>query len=185
MRKNLLFGALLVVPALAAAALPPLSLQPGSRVWVEGTSTVRAWRCESTRAEGTAAASTIELAQLNVARAEVTVPVATLDCRNTTMNGHRRNALKADQAPTLRFRATSVDVNAGGAVKMNGTLSIAGQDRPVEFDGTVVKENDQLRVRGTKRIDMTQWSVRPPSLMLGTMKVNPQVTVGFDVVLKP
>ena len=39
-------------------------------------------------------------------------------------------------------------------------------------------------VRGTKRIDMTQWSVRPPSLMLGTMKVNPQVTVGFDVVLK-
>ena len=189
MRKNLLFGALLVVPALAAAALPPLSLQPGSRVWVEGTSTVRAWRCESTRAEGTAAASTIELAQLNVARAEVTVPVATLDCRNTTMNGHMRNALKADQAPEIHFRASSVQVTPtsadAGTAEMQGTLTIAGADRPVTINATVARENGQLRVRGSKRITMTEWGVRPPSLMLGAMRVAPAATVGFDVVLKP
>jgi hypothetical protein len=32
---------------------------------------------------------------------------------------------------------------------------------------------------------MTEWGVRPPTLMLGTMRVNPAVTIGFDVVLKP
>ena len=111
MRKSLVLGALLAVPALAAAALAPLSLQPGSRVWVEGTSTARAWRCESTRAVGSAAAATTELAQLaNVSSASVTVPVGTLDCRNNTMNGHMRTALKATEAPELRFRATSVSV---------------------------------------------------------------------------
>ena len=100
MRKSLVLGALLAVPALAAAALAPLSLQPGSRVWVDGTSTARAWHCESTRAVGTAAAGTTELAQLaSVGSASVTVPVGTLDCRNATMNGHMRAALKADQAP--------------------------------------------------------------------------------------
>jgi hypothetical protein len=82
MRKSLVLGALLAVPALAAAALAPLSLQPGSRVWVDGTSTARAWHCESTQAEGTAAAGTTDLAQLaSVSRAEITIPVSTLDCR--------------------------------------------------------------------------------------------------------
>jgi hypothetical protein len=158
MRKRLFAGALLTVPVLAAAALSPLSLQPGSRVWVDGTSTVRAWHCESARAVGTAAAATTELAQLaSVAGAQVTVPVGSLDCHNNTMNGHMRNALKA----------------------------AANAERPVTLSGTVARENGQLRVRGTKRITMTEWGVRPPSLMLGTMKVNPVATIGFDVVLKP
>jgi len=190
MRKSLVLGALLAVPALAAAALAPLSLQPGSRVWVDGTSTARAWHCESNRAVGTAAAGTTELAQLaNVGSASVTVPVSTLDCRNATMNGHMRTALKADQAPEIRFRASSVRVtptsaDAGTAV-MQGTLSIAGEDRPVTINGTVARENGQIRVRGSERIVMTEWNVRPPSLMMGTMKVRPAATVGFDVVLKP
>ena len=92
-------------------------------------------------------------------------------------------------APELRFRATSVSVTPTGAdegtVAMQGTLAIAGQERPVTINGTVARENGQLRVRGSKRITMTEWGVRPPSLMLGTMKVAPAATVGFDVILKP
>jgi polyisoprenoid-binding protein YceI len=190
MRTSLKWGALLAVPMLAAAAMTPLSLQPGSRVWVEGTSTVRSWHCESTRAEGGAGVSTVDVARLSsVARAEVTVPAATLDCRNGTMNGHMRKALKADASPTLGFHATSVQVTPTGAgagtAEMQGTLSIAGQERPVTISGTVASEGAQLRVRGTKRIDMREWGVRPPSLMMGTMRVNPNATIGFDVVLKP
>ena len=53
------------------------------------------------------------------------------------------------------------------------------------INATVARENGQLRVRGSKRITMTEWGVRPPSLMLGAMRVAPAATVGFDVVLKP
>jgi polyisoprenoid-binding protein YceI len=190
MRNSIKWAAVLAVPALAAAVFAPLSLQPGSRVWVDGTSTTRAWHCESTRAEGSAAASTTELAQLgSVSRAEITVPIATLDCRNTTMNGHMRNALKATTAPEIRFRASSVQVtptsDAAGTARMEGTLSMGGQDHPVTIDATVSRDNGQLRVRGSKHLNMTEWGLRPPSLMMGTMRVRPAVTVGFDVVLKP
>lgn len=190
MRKSFVFGGLLAVPALVAAALAPLSVQPGSRVWVDGTSTVRAWHCESARGEGSAAASTTELAQLgSVARAEFSVPVATLDCRNNTMNGHLRTALKAATAPGISFHAGSVRVTPtgpdAGTAHLEGTLSMGGADRPVSIDGTVAREDGQLRLRGSKRLVMTEWGLRPPSLMMGTMKVNPNVTVGFDVVLKP
>jgi len=189
MRKRTYLAAVLAVPVLTAAALATLSFQPGSRVWIQGTSTTRGYRCESTSVQGTAAATTASLAELrSIPRAEVTVALASLDCRNGTMNGHMRRALKADANPTIRFQATSIAVTpgeGGAAARMSGDLTIAGQTRPVTIEGTVVEESGQLRVRGTEQINMTEYGVRPPSLMLGTMRVRPLVTVGFDVVLKP
>jgi polyisoprenoid-binding protein YceI len=188
MRKKIFLGAVLAAPALIAAAglLPSLSIQPQSRVWVEGTSTVRGYRCESTSITGTAQASSAELADLaSIPRAEVTIPVASLDCKNGTMNGHMRKALKAEQNPTIRLRATGVQVSSAGAAKISGDLTIAGQTRPVSIDGTAASEDGKVRVRGSKRLVMTEFGVQPPSLMMGTMKVAAPVTIGFDVLLKP
>lgn len=190
MRKQLFAGAvLLAVPALiAAASAVPLTFASGSKVWVSGTSTVRSWRCESTQVSGSADAASTEIAQIGQARGEITIPLSTLDCRNGTMNGHMRNALKAPQNPTIRFRATSVRVTPSGsegAVAMTGQLTIAGQTRDVTVNGTAVREGTGLRVRGTEQLTMTDFGVQPPRLMAGTMRVHAPVTVGFDVVLRP
>jgi polyisoprenoid-binding protein YceI len=189
MRKQLFAGAvLLAVPALIAASAMPLTFGSGSKVWVSGTSTVRGWRCESTQVGGSAEAASTELAQIGQARGEITIPVSTLDCRNGTMNGHMRNALKAQQSPTIRFRATSVRVTPSGAegtVVMTGQLTLAGQTRDVTVNGTAVREGTGLRVRGTEQLTMTDFGVQPPRLMAGTMRVHAPVTVGFDVVLRP
>jgi polyisoprenoid-binding protein YceI len=190
MRKQLFAGALIAaVPALIAAGILPLTFAPESKVWVSGTSTVRSWRCESTQVSGSSDAATTDLAQIGSTRGEITIPVSTLDCRNGTMNGHMRNALKAAQNPNLRFRATQVRVTPGsaaeGTVAMTGQLTIAGQTREVTINGTAVRENGALRVRGTEDLTMTDYGVQPPRLMAGTMRVNAPVTIGFDVVLRP
>lgn len=185
MRKILLASSAILIPAALAATVLPLSFSTGSKVWVQGTSTARSWRCESTQVEGTVQAGGASLASVGeVSGARVTIPVSTLDCRNGTMNGHMRNALKAAQAPTLSFRATEVAVE-GSTARLTGELSIAGQTRPVTMNATVAEADGGLRVTGTKQIVMTEWGVRPPSLMLGTMRVSPNATVGFDVLLKP
>ena len=184
MRNGLwIAGAALIAPALMAAGLSTLSLGEGSRVWVQGTSSVRSYRCESAQVGGTVDAGSTRLADLAVGGARITIPVASLDCRNNTMNGHMRTALKAPQAPTISFLATDVRVS-GGTARLTGDLSIAGQTRPVSIDATVAEENGRLRVRGSKAIVMTEWGVRPPSLMMGTMRVSPNATVGFDVLLQ-
>jgi polyisoprenoid-binding protein YceI len=173
---------MIALPALLAAALP-LSFQSGSRVWVSGTSTVRGYRCESTQVTGTAQGEGTELTQVAQSRGEISIPVASLDCRNGTMNGHMRNALKAAENPTIRFRATSVAVTPEGAVRMTGPLTIAGQSREVTINGTAARQNGRLRVTGSKQLTMTDYGVQPPRLMAGTMRVHPPVTIGFDVVL--
>jgi polyisoprenoid-binding protein YceI len=186
MRKQLFAGALLIaVPALMAATAVPLTFGSGSRVWVQGTSSVRSYRCESTQVGGTADAASTELGQMGAARGEITIPLSTLDCRNGTMNGHMRNALKAAQNPTIRFRATGVRATAAGALTMTGQLTIAGQTREVTVNGTAAREGGGLRVRGTHNLTMTDYGVQPPRLMAGTMRVHAPVTIGFDVVLRP
>ncbi|HEX6373991.1 MAG TPA: YceI family protein, partial [Longimicrobium sp.] len=173
MRNRIYLAGIIAIPALMAAAAVPLSFQSGSRVWVSGTSTVRSWRCESTQLTGSAQADGTELAQVAQSRGEITIPLSTLDCRNGTMNGHMRNALKAAENPTIRFRATSVAVSPEGAVRMTGPLTIAGQSREVTINGTAARQSGKLRVTGSKQINMTEYGVTPPRLMAGTMRVNP------------
>ncbi|HEX6373038.1 MAG TPA: YceI family protein, partial [Longimicrobium sp.] len=173
MRTRIQLAGLIALPALIAAAAMPLSIQSGSRVWVSGTSTVRSYRCESTQLSGTAQADGTELSQVAQSSGEITIPVASLDCRNGTMNGHMRNALKAAQNHTIRFRATSVAVTPQGAVRMTGPLTIAGQSREVTINGTAARQSGKLRVTGSKQINMTEYGVTPPRLMAGTMRVNP------------
>lgn len=198
--RTRLFGRLalmaIVVPAGIAwtADRAGLALQPESKLWVEGTSSVRSYTCRA-KVDGSVAtqagSTSLAIADLEstVKNAEVSVAVAALECGNGTMNGHLRKALKADASPRITYRIGSYDVTAAGAaegkVKLNGTLSIAGSEKPVSIEATAISEAGKLRVKGSKQLKMTDFGVRPPTLMMGTMKVHDPVTVHFDVLLKP
>ena len=186
----------MLLPALAATPQrdPTLDLQPESRLWVSGTSTVRAFQCqagafdakiESTGADAVAALLAGEKA---VSTIEVTVPAEKLDCRNGTMNEHMRKALKAKEFPTVVFRAASYDLtrtNESVGVTLNGTLTLGGVEKPITVNAQAKPGTDgTLIVSGTREVRMTEFGLKPPTLMLGTMKVDEKITVGFEVVLK-
>ena len=98
------------------------------------------------------------------------------------MNEHMRKALKFNENPQIKWRMTSYSVD-GTSVTIKGFLTIAGKENPIELNGTGSAENGVLRVKGTEQFKMTEYGVKPPSLMLGTMKVGDPITVSFDLVL--
>ena len=192
-RISLALGAL--VPALVAATtLMPIEVQPESKLWIAGTSTVRAFQCQAGAFEaklgsaGSNAVSAILAGEKAVSDVVVTVPAEKLDCRNGTMNEHMRKALKVAQFPTITFRVGSYDlvkVADGVNVTLNGTLTLGGVEKPITVNATAKPgENGTLLVSGTREVRMTEFGLKPPTLMLGTMKVDERVKVGFDVVLK-
>ena len=99
------------------------------------------------------------------------------------MNDHMRKALKADKFKTIVFKMSSYEV-VGEEITVNGTLTMAGKDLRVELKGKVTEQGGVVRSTATKEIDMTQWGVKPPSLMMGTMKVKPIATIGYDITIK-
>lgn len=178
----------------ASAPFAPINLQPESRLWVDGTSTVRDYTCKSGPMQATVTAnanSSLTIGELDsaVRSVDLSIPVQGLDCANGTMNGHLRNALKAKEFPTVRFQLAQYDIvptgGGNGTAKLVGKLQIAGQERPISIDATVaVDGNGTLRVKGSREILMSEYGVKAPTLMMGTLKVRDKVVVNFDVVLK-
>ena len=183
MKVRLFAPALIAMPLMAFVALKTQPLEPSSTLKVEGGSTVRGWACSAKSIEAAVAVQENAPVASLVKGATVTIPVEQLDCGNGTMNEHMRKALKAEQNKTIVFKLEDYTLS-GSTAQLNGDLTISGQTQKIQIPATVLEEGSAVRVKATKSINMTQWGVKPPSLMLGTMKVKPDVTVTFDVTLK-
>jgi hypothetical protein len=172
-----------------------LGTQAGTRLWVEGGSSVRSWSCDATLVEasvtGAAVPAGASAKDVSAAarRAVLTIPVAKLDCRNGTMNEHMRKALKANANKSIEYRIAKWELTPRGddegTVATSGTLVIAGTEKPIAVELAAKRAGQGWQLKGSKTIRMTEWGVKPPSLMLGTMKVKDPVTVRFELVLEP
>lgn len=190
-------GLLLLAPLTAAWTTAPrsLDLEPGSKLWVTGTSTVRSWQCkastidaaiQTTRDDGTPAA--ILAGDKAVTAVSVVVPTERLDCNNDTMNEHMRKALKAQDFPTITYTLTGYEIAKqvdGVKVTLNGTLALGGVQKAITMQADAHQEGaGALRVTGVHELRMKEYGLTPPTLMMGTMKVNELVKVHFDLLLK-
>lgn len=215
-------AALLLVPAILLGSVPTDSMMPsaapdaaismnssewlewndaarltfgaGSRVWVEGNSTVRGFTCETEQLAGgvdieeTGPATRVADLPDRVTAMTLSVPVATLECGNDTMNRHMLDALQSEEHDAIRFTMTRSEVVADGAagtVMLEGTLRIAGQEQPILLLGNMADTEDgKVSVKGYHELDMTTYGVRPPRLMLGTMRVHDDVIVHYELTLQ-
>ncbi len=172
----------------------PLALAPESRLWFDGKSTVRDFTCKATAIEGAiggegpAAISAVLKGERSVTEATLTFPTAKLDCANNTMNGHMLRALNATKHEHITFVLTNYALApAATAVTgtLQGTLTINGVAQSITMPAEFASAGSALRVTGKYALKMTDWSVVPPKLMLGALKVNEMVTVNFDLQLNP
>ena len=164
---------------------PPvnLSLATESKLWIDGTSTMKSFSCAATKVDVSVSTEPGSAPNDLVQSASLVVPVAQLDCRNGTMNNHMRKALKASANPNISWTMISYRVE-GTAVIINGRLSIAGKENPIELRTTGTADtNGTIRMKGSTKFKMSEYGVKPPTLMLGTMKVGDPITVSFDLVL--
>ena len=193
--KTTLLALAILVPASGAwtVANEQLVLQPQSRLWIDGTSTIRSFTCKAVEvsavveANGANAIPALLTGEKGVKTVQVTVPAERIDCGNGTMNNHMRKALKVEESPTITFNLTDYDVtkNADGiSGTINGTLDLGGVKKPISLQANGSSEAGALHVSGVYELRMTDYGLKPPSLMFGRIKVGETVKVGFDLLLK-
>lgn len=193
--KTTLLALAILVPASGAwtVANEQLMLQPQSRLWIDGTSTIRSFTCRAgevnavVEVSGANAIPTLLAGEKGVKAVQVTVPAEKMDCGNGKMNDHMRNALKVTESPTITFTLTNYDVakNADGiSGTINGTLDLGGVKKPIALQATGASEGGMLHINGVYELRMTDYGLKPPSLMFGRIKVGETVKVGFDLLLK-
>jgi hypothetical protein len=156
---------------------------------IDGTATmVGKWSCggdakvETLPARTSAPAAGYDAGVLTVV---VTASVPAIECGDSKMNEHLRNALKMKDFPEIRYRANKyTPVDNGRAVQSSGELTIAGVTKPVELGATLIPlPEGGTRVVGRLDVNMLDYDVKPPSVFFGALRVAKTVAVNFDIMV--
>lgn len=97
----------------------------------------------------------------------------------------REEVLEIARYPEIVFLSTDVAAQSmtEGAyrVKLNGELSLHGVKRRVPIDAQVTVNGESLRAQGELTLRQSDYSIKPVSVMGGTLKVKDEVKLSFDI----
>ena len=173
----------------------PAPAATADRVWFTGSSNIRRFTCYAKQVNVSAEAAPEEFQRTRadgvtaVRSAAVEVPVRSLDCGIGLQNSHLFETLAATKHPDISFVLSDYVIdraNSDSQVRMKGLLRIAGTERTVVIHGNVFRNPaGQLILRGERMIDVRTFGVKPPRRFFGLLTVRDEVTVHFEVVVRP
>jgi hypothetical protein len=188
-----------MVFAIGTSAAPAQSLQmtlkPDTKLVLAGSSNVHDWSCNSAAFVATVEVDTAFARPFtDVARpinkVAVTIPIKTLKCGHKKMDNNMYEALNAEKFPEIRYTLTSYTVDlttvTADAFVANtvGDLTVSGKTITVEIP---VKTERQLggTVRGTGAVNlkMTDFGIKPPVALLGTLRTRDKISISFNVLM--
>jgi hypothetical protein len=156
---------------------------------ISGTSTLHDWdmksaqgNCEATFSFNSSGALTA------ISGVSFSTVANTLKSGHDAMDKNAYKALKTDKNNSISYAAATGTVTPISAtdflVKTNGKLTIAGVTLDAEVMATCkINADKSITVMGSKKISMKEFSMVPPSFMLGTIKTGNEVTLKFDLTL--
>lgn len=193
MTATRLIAASLIALATTAAAQEPAraAASPESKLWIEGTSNLHGWSCQTAQLETALDVDRAGTSTLpgSLKRVEVKVPVKALKCGNGTMDNNLYKALNAEASPAVTYTLGTFDVVPGETansftLKTVGTLNISGRENRVVMDVVSTRLPDgTLKATGAVPIKMTDYGINPPTAIFGRLKTGNEVKVNFELVV--
>jgi hypothetical protein len=157
---------------------------------VSGTSTLHDWTMKSVKADCSADFTINSQGQITGVDGLVfTTPATSLKSDHTSMDNNAYKALKTEKNPMISYTVNSINVapaEAGGVVvTCRGKLSIAGATRDEDIVALCkLNPDNTISVTGTEKISLREFSVDPPTFMLGTIKTGNDILLAFHLTLK-
>ena len=204
---GLLLGAVsIALPVTAAATpdssgvtLPAVTLRPESKLWLEGKSTLHDYMSEATKLEVSLSgaadrAMPADLSALGalvcsggVSAGELVIPVAGLKSEKDGLDKNLRKSLLAEAHPLIRYRLRGYHVAPGESdsfkVRASGVLEVAGKQKEIESDLIARPTALGVWLTGTQPLRMTDFGIKPPKMMLGTIRTDDEVVIHYRLLL--
>jgi polyisoprenoid-binding protein YceI len=174
-----------------------LRLDPGSEVTIEGTSSMHAFHCKTNKIMAYVDVDpgyTKDLTKVvrPIVSVKVNIVVRTLSCGNGQMDKNMYSTLDADKNPIIKYTMSGYDILDGSAkpaafvAKTTGTLTISGQEKVISMRINAERLSDgKATAQGEQNVLMTDFGIKPPSFMFGTLKVGNEIKVKFNLQAGP
>ncbi len=176
-------SALLVVTTIAQVPFKPQSI----KIKLTGTSTLHDWHMDATQGSTDAVFVLNGDKLVSLSKLTFVLPVKNLKSESNAMDKNTYKAMNTDANPNIQFVLSSATVApAGGnnySIKALGKLTISGTTKDTELTatGTYNPSDKTLTVSGSKSMKMTDFNVKPPTVMLGTIKTGNDITITYNL----
>lgn len=176
---------------------PTLDFMAGTQVWIEGNSSLRRYYLTAERISAKSDLSTSDsemrtLLSLILNRKGhqlvVALPVKSLKSGDPNMDQNAYEKLKAKDFPDIVFTLSDYVVKAypGSlstyALMVSGKLRIAGVEKDVVLEPTMVLGKDGIRIYGTQDVYQKDYGISPYSVAV-VMTTDDKVAVHYMIVL--
>jgi polyisoprenoid-binding protein YceI len=174
---------------LAGAGKPERDLYVLSReyaVTIDGTSNLRDWKENVCKVSGDMEAEVNADGTIGLNSIRISMEVLSIKSdMGRIMDNKTYEALKAADHPEILFTLSAplslTQVrDCEIAIPVKGKLLLAGVCRPVIMLVKTIKiSQGKLQFEGYQHLRMTDFGVRPPSALFGTMRASPDITIHF------
>lgn len=157
---------------------------------INGTSTMHDWSSSATNVtvQGDFVINNGVIEKVTGGSVNVVVTSIKSHKNSGLMDSRTHETLKADKYPNITYTVSKISniQQSGGeaTVTVSGTLTIGGVGKPADFVLKMkVLANGDIEIKGAKKILMSNHGIKPPSFMLGALKVGDEVSLDIYVVL--
>lgn len=167
-----------------AASAQTYKVAAGSLIQVDGTSNLHDWKMKAQSFSSDAQLVFKGTDLQDVTALNFTLPVQNLKSNESLMDTRAYKALKEEQNKNITFKLTSATVT-GGVIKANGNLTIAGVTKEVALQAkSVVGADGSVTITGSRKVKMSEFGIKPPTFMMGALKVGDEITIDYTLKLK-
>jgi polyisoprenoid-binding protein YceI len=99
-----------------------------------------------------------------------------------TMESER--VLGVKEYPAISFKSTMVEPERNRQLVIHGNLTIRDETRPVTVHANLEQVGPEWKAAGQCQFKQTDFGIRPVTAGLGTVKVQDQVTITFQVIAR-
>jgi polyisoprenoid-binding protein YceI len=184
------------IGAQATAQSARMTLRPESKVTLAGSSNVHDWACNSSAfnatidLDSTYASYPLTSVAKPITKVVVNIPVKSLKCGHGKMDDNMYKALRSNEFPEIKYvldnyqvkkELTTADAFAALTV---GELTVAGKTAKVEIPITATRTTGgSMTGEGTVKLHMSDFGVKPPVALFGTIRTGNEIEVKFQVLL--
>lgn len=152
-----------------------------SEVTITGTSTIHDWESVAEEFTGSAEITVEDGVLTAVEDLTFNVTVKEIESGKGGMNKKIYGALDEKKHPNIVYTLTEINEIDGDTLLATGDLTIAGVTKSIQMKVAYeVLDNGSVTFKGTQPITMTDYKVKPPSAVFGTIKAGDDIEVVFN-----
>lgn len=156
---------------------------------IKGTSTLHDWEMKSEKGDVEAAID-ITSDKITFSSLTFTMPANTLKSGHGMMDKNTYKALNTSKNPSITFSLKSANITPAGNNTYNfrglGNLTIAGTTHLTDLVATLKYNplDKTFTCIGSKKFKMTDYGVKPPTVMMGTIKTGDDISISYNLKIK-